>query len=77
MSRAALARVMGEPLINAREAAESLQLPLWWFMQTPARQRRAIPHYYIHKSVRFKLSELHAWARQYEIAPRTPETARD
>lgn len=49
-------------LIDAREAALCLNLPLYWLTHAKERQRLGLPHYRVGKLVRFKLHELVAWA---------------
>ena len=58
----------GEPMISPRQAADSLQLPLYWFANPKLRARYRIPHYLLVGLVRFRLSELIAWASQRAIA---------
>lgn len=53
--------LLGERLIDAREAAYCLNLPMYWLTQPKERARRKVPHYRVGKLVRFKLSELNAW----------------
>lgn len=55
--------VLGEKLVDARNAAMSLNLPLHWLVQKQQRKRRGIPHYRVGKLVRFKICELMAWMR--------------
>jgi len=52
---------LGERLIDAREAALVLNLPLYWLTHAKERQRLGMPHYRVGKLVRFKLEELIAW----------------
>jgi len=51
-----------EPLIHAAEAAHLLNVPQYWLSQPEERERRRIPHYRVGKLLRFRLSELMAWA---------------
>ena len=55
--------VLGEKLVDARNAAMSLNLPLHWLVQKQQRKCRGIPHYRVGKLVRFKLDELMVWMR--------------
>lgn len=50
-----------ERLVNAQEASVALNLPLYFFINTAKRDSLGIPHYFIHKMVRYRLTELHAW----------------
>jgi hypothetical protein len=69
MNHTSLHQVLGEPLIDTRQAALMFNLPLYWLSQAQERQQRRIPHYRVGKLVRFKPGQLQAWmaARQ---APR-------
>lgn len=58
----------GEPMISPRQAADSLQLPRYWFANPQLRARYRIPHYLLVGLVRFRLSELIAWASQRSIS---------
>ena len=51
-----------EPMIDAKQAASSLRLPYYWFADHAMRSRYRIPHYLMGGLVRFRLSELSAWA---------------
>lgn len=48
----------------------ALNLPLYFFINTAKRDSLGIPHYFIHKMVRYRLTELHAWhvARAARVA---------
>lgn len=61
MNHSPLDRVLGERLIDAREAALTLNLPMYWLTHAKERQRLGLPHYRVGKLVRFKLNELVAW----------------
>lgn len=52
---------LGERLIDAREVALVLNLPLYWLTHAKERQRLGMPHYRVGKLVRFKLEELITW----------------
>lgn len=52
---------LGERLIDAREAALTLNLPLYWLTHAKERARLRLPHYRVGKLLRFKSSELIAW----------------
>ena len=51
-----------EPMIDAKQAAAALRLPYYWFADHAMRSRYRIPHYLMGGLVRFRLSELSAWA---------------
>ena len=53
---------MIDVMVNARQAAESLALPLYWFTDNTMRAKLHIPHYLLVGMVRFRLSELANWA---------------
>ena len=61
MSYAPLNAVLGEQLIDSRQAALMFNLPTYWLSQAKERQQRRIPHYRVGKLVRFKPNELEAW----------------
>ena len=56
-----LNQVLGEQLIDVRQAALMFNLPSYWLSQAKERQQRRIPHYRVGKLVRFKSNELEAW----------------
>jgi hypothetical protein len=62
--------VGGEPFVDAREAAYTMNLPMYYLTNAAQRTRLRIPHYRIGRMVRFKLSELAAWQAQF--GARTP-----
>ena len=51
-----------EPMVGARHAAHLLNLPLYYFTKPRSRISKRIPHYRIGQMVRFRMSELTAWA---------------
>ena len=55
--------VIGEPFVDAREAAYTMNLPMYYLTHAKQRMRLAIPFYRLGRSVRFKLSELADWQR--------------
>ena len=61
MNLTPLNQVLGEQLIDARQAALMFNLPSYWLSQAKERQQRRIPHYRVGKLVRFKPNELEAW----------------
>lgn len=63
MNTRSVSHVLGEKLVDARNAAMILNLPLHWLVQKQQRTRRGIPHYRVGKLVRFKLDELMVWMR--------------
>ena len=56
-------KVAGEPFVDAREAAYTRNLPMYYLTHAKQRIRLSIPYYRIGRSVRFKLSELANWQR--------------
>jgi hypothetical protein len=61
MSHTPLNQVLGEQLIDVRQAALMFNLPTYWLSQAKERKARSIPHYRVGKLVRFKPNELEAW----------------
>jgi hypothetical protein len=61
-------------MISPRQAADSLQLPRYWFSNPQLRARHRIPHYLLLGIVRFRLSELIAWASQRAISTSSEQT---
>lgn len=53
---------VGEPMIDAKQAAAALRLPYYWFADHAMRTRYRIPHYLLGGLVRYRLSELSEWA---------------
>lgn len=53
-----------ESMIDARQAAAALRLPYYWFSDRTRRAAKRIPHYRLGGLVRFRLSELTAWAER-------------
>lgn len=54
-------QILAERLVDAREAAFCLKLPMYLLTNPKDRQRLGLPHYRVGKMVRFKVSELMAW----------------
>lgn len=61
MNNTPLNQVLGEHLIDVRQAALMFNLPSYWLSQAKERKARRIPHYRVGKLVRFKPNELEAW----------------
>ena len=61
MNHMPLNAVLGEQLIDSRQAALMFNLPSYWLSQAKERKARRIPHYRVGKLVRFKPNELEAW----------------
>ena len=57
-----------EPMIDAKQAAAALRLPYYWFADRTMRARYRIPHYLIGAMVRYRPSELAAWAARNAAA---------
>ena len=51
-----------EPMIDAKQAACALRLPLYWFGDPKMRAKHRIPHYLLGGLVRFRMRELSTWA---------------
>ena len=51
-----------EPMIDAKQAAAALRLSYYWFADHAMRSKYRIPHYLMGGLVRYRLSELSAWA---------------
>lgn len=49
-------------MIDAKQAATALRLPYYWFADHNMRTKYRIPHYLLGGLVRYRLSELIAWA---------------
>ncbi len=54
-------QILTERLVDAREAAYCLKVPIYLLTHPKERQRIGLPHYRVGKMVRFKVSELMAW----------------
>ncbi|CAJ0739053.1 helix-turn-helix domain-containing protein [Ralstonia mannitolilytica] len=61
MSHSPMNQLLGEQLIDVRQAALMFNLPSYWLSQAKERKQRRIPHYRVGKLVRFKPAELEAW----------------
>ena len=57
-----------EPMIDAKQAACSLRLPLYWFADQKLRAKYRIPHYLMGGLVRFRMAELSTWAANSRVA---------
>lgn len=66
MNSTPLTEILGERLVDAREAAHCLNLPLHWLTHTKERKRLHVPHYRVGKLLRFKLQELQDWMETHE-----------
>jgi hypothetical protein len=53
---------VAEPMVGARHAANQLNLPPYYFTKPRCRISKRIPHYRVGQMVRFRMSELTAWA---------------
>jgi hypothetical protein len=51
-----------DAMIDAKQAAAALRLPYYWFADSAMRAKYRIPHYLMGGLVRYRLSELSAWA---------------
>jgi hypothetical protein len=52
-----------EGMVDARQASYALRLPYYWFSDRSMRAAKRIPHYLLGGLVRFRMSELTAWAQ--------------
>lgn len=50
-----------EPMIDGKEAAILLKLPLYWFTDRSVRRELRIPHYELVGVIRYRASELVDW----------------
>lgn len=57
------ADLVGEGMIDAREASFALRLPYYWFSDQAMRKAKRIPHYVIGGLIRYRISELNAWVQ--------------
>ncbi len=57
-----------ESMIDAKQAASALRLPYYWFADHAMRTKYRIPHYLMGGLVRYRLSELSAWATRSTAA---------
>lgn len=55
-------QIDAEPMIDAKQAACALRLPLYWFGDPKMRAKHRIPHYLLGGLVRFRMNELSSWA---------------
>lgn len=60
--------ILAERLIDVREAAYFLNLPMYLLTHPKERGRIGVPHYRVGKMVRFKLNELMDWMKEKEVA---------
>ncbi|CAJ0681492.1 MULTISPECIES: helix-turn-helix domain-containing protein [Burkholderiaceae] len=75
MNHTSLSQLLGEQLIDVRQAALIFNLPSYWLSQAKERQRRRIPHYRVGKLVRFKPNELEAWMVAQQVPGEEAEDA--
>jgi len=59
--------ILAERLIDVREAAYFLNLPMYLLTHPKERERIGVPHYRVGKMVRFKLNELMDWMKEKEV----------
>lgn len=57
-----------EPMVDAKQAACALRLPLYWFGDPKMRAKHRIPHYLLGGLVRFRMRELSTWAAHSSAA---------
>lgn len=56
--------ILAERLLNVREAAYYLNIPMYLLTHPKERKRIEVPHYRVGKMVRFKMSELVVWMQE-------------
>ena len=61
-------QIDAEPMIDAKQAACALRLPLYWFGDPKMRSKHRIPHYLLGGLVRFRMQELSRWAANNSTA---------
>lgn len=66
MSSASPKHPLWERLVDAREAAHCLNVPMYLLSHPEERARWGVPHYRVGKLVRFKLDELMHWIESYQ-----------
>lgn len=69
-------QIDAEPMIDAKQAACALRLPLYWFGDPKMRAKHRIPHYLLGGLVRFRMNELSTWAANSSAAG-NPDTDPD
>ena len=60
--------IEAEPMIDAKQAACALRLPLYWFADQKLRATYRIPHYLMGGLVRFRMADLSTWAANSRVA---------
>ena len=56
-----------QPMIDAKQAACALRLPLYWFADQKLRAKYRIPHYLMGGLVRFRMGDLSTWAANSRV----------
>ena len=64
----------GEDMIDARQASYALRLPYYWFSDRTMRMAKRVPHYLLGGLIRFRMSELTAWAQSASAVQAGQET---
>jgi hypothetical protein len=54
-------------MLDAKLSSAALRLPLYWFSDPTMRAKYRIPHYLIGGLVRYRMSELQAWAVNSQV----------
>lgn len=65
-----------EAMVDSRQAATALQVPYYWLADRQMRNELRIPHFALGGLVRYRLTELCAWAVQHSTARVRDENAR-
>ena len=50
-----------DSFVTAQQASATLNLPLYYFINTAKRSQLGVPHYFINRMVRYRLGELRQW----------------
>ena len=65
-----------QPMIDAKQAACALRLPLYWFADQKLRAKYRIPHYLMGGLVRFRMGALSTWAANSRVASGSKDKTR-
>lgn len=67
----------GEQMVDAKHAAAALCLPYYWFSDSTMRTKLRIPHYLLGGLVRYRMSELTAWAARSTAVQNRHDTSHE
>ncbi len=68
--------IEAEPMVDAKQAACALRLPLYWFADQKLRAKYRIPHYLMGGLVRFRMGALSTWAANSRVASGSKDKTR-